>query len=119
MKTENKQNELSFPVVISAGKRNRATVCGKSIAGVIFTPNLIERIEGKKELPKDWTGVQFWVAKESLIKSLIKGKRPGKLFLMGKFTLPDNKTKSMYVRDAWLKAEALSFVASYWENVSK
>ncbi len=108
----NFEKELTFPVYVS-GKR--ACVAGRSVAGVKFTPEMIDLIETKKPKP-DWVYVQFWVAKQSLLKALLNGKKPGRLFLMAKFYTKDEKTKSMYVRNVWLKGEALDFIKNYWEK---
>lgn len=116
MKTENQKENISFPVVVAAGKKAKATLCGRSIAGVKFPAEMVSTIETKKELPKDWISVQFWVSKAGLIRSLMRGKKPGRMFLMGKFTLPDGKTKSVYIANAWLKSEALQYIKGYWDK---
>ncbi len=112
MKAETKNQETVFPVVVAG---NRATLTGKSVSGIKFPSELVSHIETKKPKPNDWVYAQFWVAKPFFLKALLRGKKPGR-YLMVKFHLSDNKTKSMYCRCAWLNEQALSFIKNYWEK---
>ena len=105
MKNKKENQTAIFPVTVT-GKR--PTLCGRSIAGIKFPAEYVSLLETKKQQPS-FSAIQFWVAEKKVW--LFRKRR----FLMAKF-FSDGSSKSMYVKNAWLKAEALSYISSYWDK---
>lgn len=107
MKKSN-ENDLLLPVYVTG---NRPCVGGRSVAGIKIPK---EFILIPAELPaelKDFSAVQFWVAKKR--KWIFQKKH----YLMAKFILPSG-TKSKFVGTAFVQATAefWRFVDSYYKK---